>query len=277
MGFFTAAAGEVWMKDGNFTRVSEEYGKRAVVQAAASFKLAGLLEPRRGEEVLDLGCGSGEITARLAGETGAEMHGCDPSEGMIAKARERFPEIGFAVSAAEDLSATEAYDAIFCNSAFQWFRDPASALSRCRNALKRGGRIGIQAPAGNRYCPNFIEAVSALSSDARTAETWAGFRSPWLFLETVGHYRDLFVGAGFRVDTAYFETTASSHSPKEAFEIFRTGAGVGYLDPASYGRTSLPSPYIEAALGIVGRSLAEGANPDVELEFTRIYLIAFKD
>jgi trans-aconitate methyltransferase len=264
------------VKNEGFGKVSEDYGRNAVVQAAASVKLADWLALKSGEEVLDLGCGSGEITARLARETGAAFRGCDVSEGMIARAKERFPAIEFTVSGAEDLPWNDEFDAIFCNSTFQWFKDPQRALSRCREALKRGGRIGVQAPGGRDFCPVFMEAVSRLASDARTAPTWAGFRSPWFFLPGAEDYRRLFSEAGFRVEKAELETTASVHTLRELCGIFGTGAGVGYLDPSSYASVP-PAGYAEAALGIIERSFAERARPDVELRFTRIYLVAIKD
>ena len=53
-------------------------------------ELIGLLEPRAGERILDLGCGSGQLTAKIA-ESGAEVVGLDRSAEMIAEARSNFP------------------------------------------------------------------------------------------------------------------------------------------------------------------------------------------
>ena len=78
---------------------------------------------------------------------------------------------------AEVLDYSEAVSVIFCNSAFQWFVDPARVLANCCKALRPSGRLGIQAPARRNYCPNFLAALAAVKADPRTAAIFAAFRS----------------------------------------------------------------------------------------------------
>ena len=63
--------------------------------------LVPLLAPQAGERILDAGCGTGQLTARIA-EAGAEVHGIDHSAEMIEKARAAFPALQFDVA---DLTA----------------------------------------------------------------------------------------------------------------------------------------------------------------------------
>ncbi|BFH17355.1 class I SAM-dependent methyltransferase [Paenibacillus melissococcoides] len=57
----------------------------------------GLLQPKAGEAVLDIGCGTGDLTARIR-ESGAHVVGIDKSEAMIAQARSKYPELRFIVA-----------------------------------------------------------------------------------------------------------------------------------------------------------------------------------
>ena len=61
-----------------------------------------LLDPLPGERVLDLGCGSGELTAQIAAR-GAHVVGVDASPEMVARARERFPGLDVRLADAEQL------------------------------------------------------------------------------------------------------------------------------------------------------------------------------
>ena len=97
--------------------------------------------------------------------------GVDPSPGMVREARGGAGDddgLEFHVAGGETLDMPARFDAIFCNSALQWFRDPPRALANCRAALRAGGRMAVQAPARSSYCPNFLRAVDALAADPRT-------------------------------------------------------------------------------------------------------------
>src|SRR5688500_7715372 len=60
-----------------------------------------LLAPRPGERIIDLGCGTGALTAQIAA-AGAEVLGIDASEAMIARARELYPQLRFEVAKGQD-------------------------------------------------------------------------------------------------------------------------------------------------------------------------------
>jgi trans-aconitate 2-methyltransferase len=65
--------------------------------------LIDLLQPRAGERILDLGCGSGQLTAKIA-EGGADVIGIDRSEEMMAEARRNFPSLKFDVADAANFT-----------------------------------------------------------------------------------------------------------------------------------------------------------------------------
>lgn len=159
----------------DFSAIAARYEHDSLIQKSAAEKLFGLLEINGTEDVLDLGCGTGNLTRKIRGMTGGRVVGVDPSEGMIREAALNLAgkDASHLVVTAEELTFDEEFDVIFCNSAFQWFRDPQIAFRNCHNTLRNGGRIGIQAPAQQTYCLNFLNAVDAVAHDNRTRQTCA--------------------------------------------------------------------------------------------------------
>ena len=119
----------------------------------------------RTDDVLDLGCGTGHLAQEIRVLTDGRVVGIDLSPEMIALAREAAPEgIEFLTGAAEELDMPGEFDAILCNSAFQWFTDEPRALANCFAALRPGGRMAMQVPARHEYCPTFVRAVATLAT-----------------------------------------------------------------------------------------------------------------
>jgi len=262
-----------------FNGISSRYEKDSIVQRSAADNLIALLDIRQQDDVLDLGCGTGNLTRKLRLLTEGTVVGVDPSTGMIleAEAKRQGARITYDIQSAGTLNYQDRFSAIFCNSAFQWFRDPAEALKKCRAALKQGGRMGIQAPATREYCPQFLSAIDAVASDARTAKIFSGFKSPWLFLETAEAYAALFRQAGFTVPFAKMETISSAHSADEAMAIFESGAAAGYLNQEHY-LTKTDEEFTKAFREIIRISFQRQTRQDgkIELVFNRIYLVAVK-
>ncbi len=267
------------MQRTDFTEIAARYERDSFIQKSAAEKLLGLIDIKRDDRVLDLGCGTGNLTRKIKAMTGGNVVGVDPSTGMISEAENgrQGLNITYDVKTAEELDYRERFSVIFCNSAFQWFRDVDRALMNCNTALVKGGRMGIQAPAKKVYCPNFVKAIDEVAHDPRTAKTFSGFRSPWIFLDKKEEYSSLFEQAGFTVPFAVIEEIKTLHKPDEVVTIFESGAAAGYLNQAFY-ETPVNEAYSGAFREIVKESFHRQVNGTgrVELTFNRIYLLAVK-
>ena len=104
--------------------------------------LIDLLEPRAGERVLDLGCGTGHLTAQIAA-AGATLLGIDSSPQMIEEGRRNHPGIRFEVQDARNLDYVEPFDAVFSNAVLHWVVEAEQVVQGIARALKPGGRCII--------------------------------------------------------------------------------------------------------------------------------------
>lgn len=264
----------------NFSSKAASYEETGLVQKMTGHTLLNLADIRVSDAVLDLGCGPGGTTARIAQMTTGMVVGVDVSEGMIAQAVATYcgpPNLSFVVKDASHLDYFNEFDHIYCNSAFQWFTDPKQVVRECWKALKPGGSMLIQAPATSRYCPIFLEAITGFAANPDTAPIFQHFKSPYFFLNSAQEYRELFNQVGFMVDYCEFEYESNRFTVDEVMGIFKSGAENGYLNQAYYD-VALDSVYIETCRGIL-RSILEkriDADNKVALEFTRIYLKARK-
>ncbi|NTV98201.1 MAG: methyltransferase domain-containing protein [Chlorobiaceae bacterium] len=264
---------------GNFTDISNFYQHSADLQKSAGEQLFSLTAIGKSDDVLDLGCGPGHLTAAIRKLTDGKVAGVDPSHGMIAKAEAAYPDerISFLIGDAGHLGMTDEFDLIFCNSTLQWFHDLDKAIANCYLALRSGGRMAIQAPARNNYCPNFIHAAEALLNDESTRSTFLHFRSPWIFFDTAEEYAEKFERCGFVVLSSEIKNVMKLCPPEKALEMFDTGAAAAYLNQECYDK-AFPGNYIENARRVVARDFNSQAGEDnlVRLTFSRIYLLAQK-
>jgi SAM-dependent methyltransferase len=258
-----------------FDDVAARYARDSVAQQDAAGRLLALAGLRPGEAVLDVGCGTGHLLARLLGAGAGRVVGADPSPAMVAEARRAAPLAEVRVAAAEDLPFEGEFDAVVSNSAFQWFRDPARGLRRMRAALRPGGRLALQCPAGGAYCPAFIEAMREVAAHPDTAPGFAGWRPPWRFLETAAEYAALAVEAGLEVRSAAIEPQVLRTGGAGAFQVFSSAAAAGYLGDGQYavppGRA-----FRERALELVREVLSRREGPDgtFDLVIHRLWLTA---
>ncbi len=261
----------------DFTTLSSEYKKKSLVQASASEQLVDLLSIPADADILDVGCGTGNLTAELRDITSGRVVGVDQAEGMIQEARRVYADkdIEFQVLSDDQITFFNEFDILFCNSAFQWFRDPFATLKKFKKALRVTGKIGMQAPAKKQYCPNFIKAVEHACASDEIAGLFSGFQSPWIFLETAEDYGALFEKAGFKVIHCQIDEVHRTTSPEKAFDVFNSGAAAGYLNQRYFSET-LPEDFSEKLLRGVRESFDEqvNSNGEVDLLFHRIYAVA---
>lgn len=263
----------------DFSTISTSYREKSLVQASAGQELIGLLPLTGQEDILDIGCGPGHLTATLRGLTAGRVVGIDQAAGMIRQAREQNAkrDIEFQVMDSERMPFADEFDAIFCNSVCQWFTKPAATLQKFHRVLRPAGRVAMQAPATHNYGPNFIKAIDHCRRSAEIDALFAGFRSPWFFLDSAPEYQALFEEAGFTVHNCRLAEVHQSYSPAQAFDVFNSGAAAGYLNPA-YFSAPLPADFADQVLQGVRESLAEqaAANGEIDLVFYRIFVLAQK-
>src|SRR5450755_2257353 len=89
--------------------------------------LLELLAAQPGEKILDIGCGTGHLTAKIA-SSGAHVTGIDRSPDMIRQAREAYPAIRFEVADATNLPLEERFDAVFSNATLHWIKVPQRVI-----------------------------------------------------------------------------------------------------------------------------------------------------
>jgi trans-aconitate 2-methyltransferase len=102
-----------------------------------------LLAPRAGEHILDLGCGPGQLTRKIA-DSGAEVIGLDASPEMIGQARQNYPELRFVLQDAAALPFDNEFHAVFSNAALHWMLNPAAVVSGVARALRPAGRFVLE-------------------------------------------------------------------------------------------------------------------------------------
>ena len=150
---------------GTQTWKADRYVKHAGFVADLGMPVVELLAPQSHERILDLGCGDGALTAKLADMAGAVV-GVDAGEDMIAAARAR--GLDAHVMNGHDLTFDAEFDAVFSNAALHWMLDPDTVIAGVRRALKPAGRfVGEFGGHGN------VAAICVALIAARRRETGA--------------------------------------------------------------------------------------------------------
>lgn len=177
----TPAAGQAWSAEG--------YARHAGFVPALGADVLALLDPRPGERILDLGCGDGVLTARIA-EAGTDITGLEPDPDMAEAARGR----GLAVleqDAHAPFGEAE-FDAVFSNAALHWMREPEVVLRNVRHALRSGGRFVAEQGGFGNVAAVVTAINAALEARGRAALHPWDFPSPSL-------QRQRLEAEGFRV------------------------------------------------------------------------------
>ena len=154
---------------GRFNRSATFYDSHCQVQRRMAGRLMkrldGLAAPRR---ILELGCGAGHLTERLAGRfPEAKILAVDFAENMVDRARRRVhrPGVELEVADAEAVDlGTSVYDLVISNATIQWFDDPASTTAAIAAALRPGG-LSLHSTFGPATFVELKEALGGLTGD----------------------------------------------------------------------------------------------------------------
>jgi trans-aconitate 2-methyltransferase len=190
------------------------------------------------EQVLDVGCGDGRITAEVALRVPrGSVLGIDPSPRMIEVARSRItpllPNLSFVEGVVETLDQVDSVDLVVSFNALHWVSDHRTALARMRRALRRDGRALLQFVCeGER--PS-VEDVAAEVGGRPTFASWlSGVAVPFHHAaESV--FLDEARGAGFEVAGSRVEDLAWDFEDAERLRDWLRVGFSSWLDPLPEG------------------------------------------
>ncbi len=147
----------------------DQYGRFAGPRSKPFFDLLALVDPRPGMRVVDLGCGTGTLTAEMHRLLGArETLGIDRSAAMLAQAPAA-PAAGLAFAVGEicafaaDPAQRGQWDLVFSNAALHWVPDHQSLIERLAGLLTVQGQLAVQVPAMHQHLAHRLAAELAAS------------------------------------------------------------------------------------------------------------------
>ena len=229
-------------------------------------QMADLAGVRRGQRVLDVGCGPGALTGELVQRVGPlAVVAVDPSLQFVAAARERHPGVNVLQASAEHLPfPADSFDAALAQLVVHFMDDPVAGLAEMVRVTRRGGVVAacVWDHAGGRGPLSlFWEAARQLDPEVHDESHLAGARE--------GHLAELFDAAGLH---EIQETALSASLEHPTFEDwwqpFTRGVGpagsyVAGLDPARQAelrekcRSLLPgAPFLVPARAWAVRGIA---------------------
>lgn len=138
-----------------------QYHKFQAERSAPFFDLLSLVEVRPNLKVVDLGCGTGELTRKLAEALpNSDVTGLDSSEQMLEKAASYSgPKLHF--ERGDQSQLTDEWDLIFSNAALHWSEDHAELIPYLYWKLKPGGQIAVQVPSNHNHISHQIYRETA--------------------------------------------------------------------------------------------------------------------
>jgi len=199
-----------------------------------------LVRPRAGMRVVDLGCGTGHLTARIAARLPqSEVVGIDSSPAMIERASPLAdPGLRFEMRDLRDLEGQ--WDLVFAHASLQWVEDHQGLLARLWEHLAPGGQLVAQVPANHGHFTHTALAELAGRSPFREA------LSSWVRVSPVlrpSEYAELLFQLGF--ESIAVRLVVYPHVLPEADAAVEWMLGTGMLPYLERLPESLREPFIE--------------------------------
>jgi len=167
------------------------YEKSSTHQKEWGSRLIDELDLRGTEHVLDLGCGDGALTVKIAHLVpNGEVIGIDSSQCMIDVAGPKAARnVQFRLMDINDLAFEQTFDVVFSNAALHWVSDHRRLLESIHRVLSPGGLVRLQF-AGSGNCAYFFGVIRQAMSIGRFKSAFGDFQWPW-YMPSVDEYRAL--------------------------------------------------------------------------------------
>ncbi len=185
-------------------------------------KVLARLALRGDETALDVGCGTGKLTALLAERLPrGRVIALDRDPGMVAKAREHLARFGDRVECVvgDALSLPQGVaDVVFSTATFHWVRDHDALFRSVFEALRPGGRLHAQCGGGANLA-RVLDRLSTILREPRYASWFEGAEEPW-FYAGEGDTKERLHRAGFVDVEAWLEPAPARFESRDAYRRF---------------------------------------------------------
>ena len=258
--------------------LAELYDRISDLQFEGGKKLAARMGVKKGDAVLDVGCGTGRLAVHLAGVVGpaGSVRGIDPSPHRVRIAERKLKGQGTGnvrarIGRGEDLGAFGAgeFDHVVYSSVFHWVADKPAALGEAYRVLRAGGRVGM-----NTVDKDHHFAMKQIMQDLvakKYPEHWPMEDAMSHMLVGGGQLRAMLEAAGF--EGVKIETVPEKHIYASANELF------DFIEASSFGNfmRDVPAPVKSRLLEDLGRELEKMRTPaGIELTSKMLFAVAGK-
>lgn len=184
LSFFLFLFSLTFANSADYWKGSEYYQNSSSQKEAASdlMHFVTIVDP---QNILDVGCGDGKITAEIAAKIpNGTIVGIDISPSMIDFAKHNFSQLQnlhFHIKDAQNLDYESEFDTIFSFTALQWVKNHQAFLDGAYRALKPGGTLAVTMPMGLPY--TLEQAVNEQISSQQWSSYFNQFSTGWNFIE----------------------------------------------------------------------------------------------
>lgn len=165
---------------------AQEYAKHSSAQQGWARELIAKLDLQGNEHILDVGCGDGKVTAKIAAHVpNGSVVGVDNSPSMIELAQTEYPvaeypNLSFQLEDARELSFDQRFDIVFSNAALHWVRNHRPVLESIWRSLRPGGRTLLQM-GGSANAASILSVLDRMKEDGVWKPYFEGFAFPYGF------------------------------------------------------------------------------------------------
>jgi len=258
--------------------LAERYDRVSDMQFKSGSILAGRMNIKEGEAVLDVGCGTGRLALHVADVVGpsGSVTGLDPSPHRIKVANSKLKSfagenVKFMVGQGEDLFGIpdDAFDHVYFSSVFHWIDDKSAALKEAMRVLKPGGNIGITTV--DRDFPFDMKKIMEKIFSKKMYAGQINMEEDIMKLVNIKELRELFEDAGLHCIN--IDAVTENHYFPSAEEM------IGFMEASSFGNflCFMPEGLRENAREDIRKELEERRTKQgIELLSNTVYAIASK-
>jgi trans-aconitate 2-methyltransferase len=217
----------------NPTWNAADYAANSVVQQTWARELIAKLKLRDGENILDVGCGDGKVTAEIVRAVPAGfVVGIDASPQMIAFAKKTFPSkknpnLKFQVMDARKIKFAQQFDLIFSNAALHWVDDHEKILRGASAVLKSGGRLVVSC-GGKGNAQDVFVALRPEMRLKRWREFFKKMPTPYFFYAP-DDYEKWLPKFGFKIQKIKLAPKDATYESAEGFATWLRTTWIPYV------------------------------------------------